>query len=371
MLPATVAVLMLVACGGGGGSEPPPGGGGEPPPPPTNNAPVALEGCSTTPQSTVTGLRGFLRATDSDSNANELTFSLDPNASMVTGPIQTDKGTVEILDVTTGEFIYTPNTLGPRGLDTFQFRVDDPESFALGVETVIINPAIMPLGDSITLGTFAGEIPPLETRVGYRRKLFDGLTNNGFMVDFVGGESNGEAAIPPVGDPQHEGHGGFTALQIAQNVRFWLMLNPADIVLLHAGTNTINSDNFDAVTRAGHVEQILDEIDQWELDTSTPVSVYVAKIIDRSNPDGTFQNARVIEYNQALENLVASRPDDDIEIVDQYSALDYSCADGSCDMVPQGNTAQYIHPSQAGYDKMASTWLNSGLLTSDKLARCQ
>jgi len=312
-----------------------------------------------------------LRATDSDNNANELTFSLDPNASMITGPIQTDKGSVEIVDVTTGEFVYTPNTLGPRGLDAFPFRVDDPETFALGTETVVINPAIMPLGDSITLGTSADNNPPLEARVGYRIKLFNDLNANGLTVDFVGGESNGEAAIPPIGDPQHEGHGGFTALQIAQNVRFWLMLNPADIVLLHAGTNTINTDNFDAATRAGHVGQILDEIDQWEIDTRTPVSVYLAKIIDRSNPDGTFPNTRVVEYNQALENLVASRPDDEVEIVDQYSALDYSCADGGCDMVPQGAFNQYIHPTPAGYDKMAVTWLNSGLLTSDKLAKCE
>lgn len=373
LLQAAVTVLMLAACGGGdsgNGSESPGNGGEEPPlPPPGNEAPEPLAGCSTTPQLPEAGLRGFLRATDSDNNANELIFSLDPAVPNVAGPLQTAKGSVQLLDTTTGEFTYTPNALGPRGLDSFEFRVDDPESFAVGTETVIINPAIMPLGDSITEGTSMRNVPPDEQKVGYRRKLFSDLTAEGFEVDFVGSESNGEAANPPIGDPQHEGHGGFTAAQIAANLHTWLMLNPPDIVLLHIGTNNINTDNLDAFTRAAQVEQTLEVIDQWETENNTPVTVFLAKIIDRSNPvDDTFPNLRIDGYNQALEDMVAGRPADDVRIVDQHNALSYPS-----DMVLQN--AGYIHPNQAGYYKMADVWKNSLLspefLVSGKLAKCE
>ncbi|MGH8503817.1 MAG: GDSL-type esterase/lipase family protein [Gammaproteobacteria bacterium] len=365
-LPAGMVVLMLAGCGGGGGDS---GNGNEPPPPPPprNQPPATVAGCSTTPQAaTVTGR---LQATDRDNTANELIFSLDPTVPNVAGPIQTAKGTVQLLDTTTGEFAYTPNELGPRGLDSFEFRVDDPESFSVGTETVIINPAIMPLGDSITVGTFKSNTPPEPQKVGYRRKLFSDLTAEDFEVDFVGSLSNGQTASPPIGDPQHEGHGGFTAAQIAANIRTWLMLNPPDIVLLHIGTNNINTDNLDPVTRAMQVEQTLETIDQWEIDTGTPVTVFLAKIIDRSNPgDNTFPNLRVEAYNQALEDMVAGRPTDDVRIVDQYSALSYPS-----DMVLQD--AGYIHPNQTGYNKMADVWKNSLLspefLATGKLAKCE
>ncbi|HEX2238888.1 MAG TPA: hypothetical protein VHJ19_11315, partial [Gammaproteobacteria bacterium] len=76
LLPLAMA-LLLAAYGGGGGGSPP---DGNPPPdgnlPPFNKQPpVAVAGCSTTPQDTV--LTGFLQATDRDNNSNELTFSLN------------------------------------------------------------------------------------------------------------------------------------------------------------------------------------------------------------------------------------------------------------------------------------------------------
>jgi Bacterial Ig domain len=254
--------LLLAGYGGDGGGSPP---DGHPPlegnPPPSNNQPpVAVAGCSNTPQDTV--LTGFLQATDRDNNSNELTFSLNPNVPNVSGPIWTAKGSIQLLDTTTGEFSYTPSQLGARGVDTFQFRMDDPDSFAMGTETVIINQAIMPLGDSITQGAFGNNQPPLGERVGYRRKLYDDLIVNGFHVDFVGILRNGLTANPPIADPDHEGHAGFTTSQIAQNVRFWLTGNLADIVLLSVGKNNINFDN--PADTLAQTNQILDNIDGWQ-----------------------------------------------------------------------------------------------------------
>ena len=79
---------------------------------------------------------------------------------------------------------------------------------------------IMPLGDSITVGD--GD-PGLD---GYRKSLFMDLTNSGFNVDFVGSQTNGTGL-----DNNNEGHEGFEANQISDNVVGWLNDNPADIVV--------------------------------------------------------------------------------------------------------------------------------------------
>jgi hypothetical protein len=379
LLPLAIA-LLLAGCGDGGGGTsiavelPPPPSGTQPPPTPPradNRPPIATAGCLTTPQSDT--FTGFLHAADSDNGSNELTFSLDTSVPNITGPIATARGTVQLLDVTTGEFAYTPNSLGPRGVDTFQFRVDDPDSFAAGTETVVINPAIMPLGDSITDGEFGHEKPPVDERVGYRRKLYNDLAVAGFNVDFVGSLQGGLSANPPVADSDHEGHDGYTANQIAQNVRFWLTLNPAGIVLLHVGTNNIDFD--DVANTLADINQILDEIDRWESKTNSPVTVFLATIIDRTTLDGLTCdgcNANVARLNVKIRALPARRPNDDIVIVNQHGALDYSCEDGACDLSPQQSHSGgivYIHPTQNGYDKMADTWLPP-LLKSDKLATC-
>ncbi len=101
LLPLAMALLLAAYGGGGDGSLP----DGNPPlegnlPPSNNQPPVAVAGCLNTPQDTV--LTGFLQATDHDNNSNELTFSLNPNVPNVSGPIWTAKGSIQLLDTTTG-----------------------------------------------------------------------------------------------------------------------------------------------------------------------------------------------------------------------------------------------------------------------------
>ena len=87
---------------------------------------------------------------------------------------------------------------------------------------------IMPLGDSITLGYPGDE--------GYRKNLYLDMINSGFNVDFVGSQKNGVGF-----DNDHEGYVGYQANQIRDNVYGWLVNNPADVVLLHIGTNDVES----------------------------------------------------------------------------------------------------------------------------------
>src|SRR6266540_6949417 len=62
---------------------------------------------------------------------------------------------------------------------------------------------VMPLGDSITDGT---QVPG-----GYRIRLWQDFTGNGFQVDFVGTQFNGPTSL---GDHDHEGHPGWWIDQI-------------------------------------------------------------------------------------------------------------------------------------------------------------
>ena len=98
---------------------------------------------------------------------------------------------------------------------------------------------IMPLGDSITKG-FNNSITNNNFQVGYRQDLNLDLINGGYDVDFVGGLQSGQLATP-IFDFDHEGNGGWTADQVAAEIFNWLVATPADVVLLHIGTNDLTA----------------------------------------------------------------------------------------------------------------------------------
>jgi hypothetical protein len=58
---------------------------------------------------------------------------------------------------------------------------------------------ILPLGNSITVG-WNGAIPPMDEAVSYRSTLFDQLTTQGYLFDFVGHTSAGSVYMS---DPEH------------------------------------------------------------------------------------------------------------------------------------------------------------------------
>lgn len=194
---------------------------------------------------------------------------------------------------------------------------------------------IMPLGDSITRGAGTGDDPSnYAYNVGYRRPLFLNLDANSHYADFVGGEYNGYLDSGTPFDYDHEGHGGRTDLWISRFVFDFLSLNPADVVLLHIGTNNLDPS-------PAEVEIILDEIDRYSED----VTVIMALIVDQfpNNPD-------VTAFNNNIEALAQARiaNGDKIIIVDMQNALNYAT-----DMYDS------VHPNQSGYDKMAAVWLNA------------
>jgi uncharacterized repeat protein (TIGR02543 family) len=196
---------------------------------------------------------------------------------------------------------------------------------------------IMPLGDSITVG-YPG-YPDLD---GYRKSLSLDLSNFGLGVDFVGSQKNGTFL-----DNDNEGHLGYEANQIRDNVMGWLNNNPASIVLLHIGTNDIeNGQGASAIV--AEVASTLDNIDQWE-SIHGQVTVVLARIILRG--DNPSWNTTTKSYDDALQTMALSRiaNGDRIVVVDMENALNYST-----DMNPDG-----IHPNPSGYGKMEGVWYSA------------
>ena len=218
----------------------------------------------------------------------------------------------------------------------------------MAIDSICTNPVeIMPLGDSITVGKYSGTDPSDGADaddIGYRKDLRDLLTGAGYSVDFVGSEVNGSTY--PFGDPQHEGHNGKTDDWIADNIYNnggddFLSQNPPDVILLHIGTNSLDTDE-------SQVEDILDEINEYEIDTGRSVIVIVARIINQVSFNGT-----VTDFNDNVEGMVTDRPDYGTEVfmvdMEDGAGIIYS-------LEPAGDMWDNLHPFATGYRKMANVW---------------
>jgi lysophospholipase L1-like esterase len=206
---------------------------------------------------------------------------------------------------------------------------------------------IMPLGDSITRGWYGSAY-----YWGYRKPLYDSLTNAGYEFDFVGSRTDG--VFP---DPNHEGHDGWRTDEIlngrssdpnAGKLQYWLPVHQPDVVLLHIGTNDITQGYHDA----NKVNDILNVIDDYEVNYNRHVTVVLALMINRRIDSPSTKRLQTTQFNADV-NIIASNRianGDDIIIVDMESALNY---DIGVDM------ADEVHPNDNGYAKMAAVWYNA------------
>lgn len=196
---------------------------------------------------------------------------------------------------------------------------------------------IMPLGDSITddnqniiYGTSGNS---------YRKSLWDDLYANYFLVDFVGSLQSQTTDF----DNDHEGHPGMTDDLLATSVQSYLNSNPADVILLHIGTN-----EFDTSSTA--VQSILTNIDAFSSGNvdGKRITVVLARII--RSVDGSLD---VNTFNNQVETMAETRIDngDKIIMVDMQdgAGLVYSTGSG-------GDFVDNLHPDDGGYVKMSDQW---------------
>jgi len=200
---------------------------------------------------------------------------------------------------------------------------------------------IMPVGDSITRGWYGSS-----GHWGYRKPLYDSLTNGSYDFNFVGSQTQG--SFP---DPQHEGHEGWKADEIlygrvsepgAGKLQNWLNIHQPDVVLLHIGTNDITAGDQNV---ASEVNAILDVIDDYEDANDKHVTVILALIINRRD-----HNEATTVFNNDVNNMAQNRiaSGDDIIVVDMEHALTYP-----------DDMYDTWHPNDNGYAKMADVWYNA------------
>ena len=216
----------------------------------------------------------------------------------------------------------------------------------------------MPLGDSITRGSSSGE-SDYDYMVSYRKTLWDLLVADSYEVDFVGSQNEGSAVFGDSDLADHEGHGGWRDDEILNGrtsapedgqLDEWLQNYQPDIILLHIGTNGLDSSPDD-------VEAILDVIDSYSED----VWVVLSRIINRNcitDDPPCWQSETTTLFNDNVMTMAQNRIDtlgDKIILVDMENGagIDYQ-------LYPDGDMWDNLHPFETGYEKMADIWF-SGL----------
>ena len=206
---------------------------------------------------------------------------------------------------------------------------------------------ILPLGDSITYDNRRHDMRPKSVRIAYRYRLHELLTAAGVAHDFVGSENAGErylgaelddnAGFPGITDAQlalliNTGYAEHNDRQVTRGP--YLESHPADIILLHIGTNHIDPNPDD-------VNDILDGIRA----SDPEVPIIVARIINRYPPSDV-----TTRFNDNVEAMVRARADSCITMVDmeEGAGIDYVT-----DMDDD------LHPNHIGYAKMAEVWFNA------------
>jgi lysophospholipase L1-like esterase len=194
--------------------------------------------------------------------------------------------------------------------------------------------------------------------IGYRLRLYNLLTSAGYNFDFVGNNKYGYAFLT---DSDNAGFSGITSSALADVVETgstsWRGLSvtpgpylesyPADIVLLHIGTNDVLATNYGV----SNVSRILDAIDDYENSSGNPVLVIISKIISQANyPCNSHPGTNA--FNNNLNSMVQNR----IGSGDKIIYINMECNAGInyyTDLIDQ------VHPNQTGYDKMADLWFQT------------
>ncbi|MCJ1290146.1 hypothetical protein MMC34_001682 [Xylographa carneopallida] len=187
------------------------------------------------------------------------------------------------------------------------------------------NLTILPLGDSITNGFQSSD------GNGYRLDLFQDLADNpAHMIGSV------HAGTMP--DNNNEGHDGAIISQIASSATASLALLPT-VVLLMAGTNDMDK-NISTSSAPDRLGALIDQIF-----AACPNTTLLVAQVTPSGKNTT--EALILTYNAAIPNVVAQRAKvgSHVAVVDLYDALSFPA-----------DFADYLHPNDNGYKKIAATW---------------
>lgn len=197
---------------------------------------------------------------------------------------------------------------------------------------------ILPLGNSITQSN--------NTHYSYRYNLWKKLIDGGHHFDFVGSLNSNFGGNPdwPLYqgknfDQDHEGHWGWRADQILQNLPEWQNNYTADIALLHIGSQDCAQNNSIEST-VGEIKQIIDTL----RNSNPKVMILLAKLIPWNDP---AINNMINDLNSQMDHIAAEKTTSasPVIIVDQNTGFDNV-----------NDTFDGIHPNESGEEKMAANW---------------
>ncbi len=195
---------------------------------------------------------------------------------------------------------------------------------------------IMPLGDSITQAN--------ADHPSYRRPLYLALEARGMRVDFVGSRNRNHAGPNPFDDfdRDHEGHWGWRADQLLEQLPEWLVGYTPDVVLMHVGTNDMFQDQTVESTLA-ELRAIVDELRK----DNPRVTILWARLIASTRRGGDVLIRALNDGAASLAGELDSAVSP-IRMVDQYTGFD-----------PRALTYDGVHPNAAGEAQMADRWLEA------------
>ncbi|KAL8671930.1 MAG: hypothetical protein Q9168_003586 [Polycauliona sp. 1 TL-2023] len=189
---------------------------------------------------------------------------------------------------------------------------------------------ILPLGDSISNGFQSSD------NNGYRLGLQQELAGSNLL--FVGSRSGGT-----MDDNWHEGWNGFTIDQILDKAVLSVANFRPNIILLHAGTNDLNTNPpIDPAHAPNRLGELIDNLISSGNNDSV---ILVAQIIEIR---GDRTKSLVQKYNEAIPGVVNKRSTKHkIAVVDFRNRLQSS------------DYADDLHPNDSGYRKMADIWFKA------------
>jgi lysophospholipase L1-like esterase len=200
---------------------------------------------------------------------------------------------------------------------------------------------ILPLGDSITQGD--------ADHVSYRYALWTMLVDEGLDFDFVGNQTGNHEGDPVWPDHQglefdrdHEGHWGWHADQLLDELPGWLEHYDPEVVLLHIGTNDAWNEQ-----PASQIGEEIGEIIEVLRDDVPEVVVLLARPLPIAYPD---VDAILGDLSDELDSVVAEHDtiESPIVLVDMREGFD-----------ADADTYDGIHPDEGGEQKMAERWLEA------------
>ncbi|MBD2777358.1 GDSL-type esterase/lipase family protein [Iningainema tapete] len=258
-------------------------------------------------------------------------------------------------------FTGSNNYTGGDGIDTISYtqaRGGIVANLATGVvthkfTTIPERPIkIMPTGDSNTFG-----LANLGDDGAYRDDLWRLLRNNGYNIDFVGPQSSGSGDF----DKDHAGYPGWKTTDTAVSINGWLNTYQPDMVLLMTGTN-----DFRFTTNTSEVAQRLSSLIDQITNQAPNTQVLVASIppIATLNKENRPELTQLVaDFNSRIPSIVNSKASQGrkVSFVDVFNSINES------DLV----YGDGVHPTMAGYSKIARTWYDAILSANSSTDRLQ